>query len=226
MLVFIGLDSWLGRCSAECGKSYRSFSVAESHRTAQGPRQRTLLTLGPDFRRAGRRSALPGLRRPAAPPGSPGEPPARAGAHPVRDRGHGAALRPHLHLLRGPGRGQSQGPAGLFARQALRLQTGLRGAGAHRRGIRQGPRGLLRQHRRHQYGSWVNTTPGVQHQEIYDSLAIPRTSFPNDTTTPPQDRSIRTLRSDSKTPCPHPWPTSAQPVRKLGQALGCRLRRG
>ncbi|MEE8453554.1 MAG: IS1634 family transposase, partial [Limibaculum sp.] len=31
------------------GKSYRSFSLAESHRTAQGPRQRTLLTLGPDF---------------------------------------------------------------------------------------------------------------------------------------------------------------------------------
>ena len=53
MLVFIGLDSWLGRCSAECGKSYRSFSVAESHRTAQGPRQRTLLTLAPDFRRLG-----------------------------------------------------------------------------------------------------------------------------------------------------------------------------
>ena len=31
------------------GKSYHSYSVAESHRTAKGPRQRTLLTLGPDF---------------------------------------------------------------------------------------------------------------------------------------------------------------------------------
>ena len=53
MIVFIGLDSRLGQCSAECGKSYRPYSVAESHRTAQGPRQRTLLTLGPDFRRLG-----------------------------------------------------------------------------------------------------------------------------------------------------------------------------
>ncbi len=31
------------------GKSYRSYSLAESYRSERGPRQRTLLTLGPDF---------------------------------------------------------------------------------------------------------------------------------------------------------------------------------
>ena len=134
--------------------------MAESHRTAQGPRQRTLLTLGPDFRRLG------------------ADPLYRVSDALLR---HRERLESRLHERERTlsGIGDTVLLYDLTAEGFVKAHEVFSGNTADT-------------------STEVGSTPPPRANTGKSTTGSPspEPSFPNDTTTPPKDRSNRTLRSD------------------------------